>query len=210
MLHWTQTEYPPSGSDYAAFLRYHYQLFTGYVIAAICGASRRVATLQVWADWCKSYRDSLAEAKRRFEEPVPAPIDAGHHWEPSICSVAALMIFGDLYRAGLVKIRGAGPIADDEFGWILATPDALLTLYGSLVAIESKYKSYYLPDRPETEHLMQLHQQMRVLRLRYIYIAYGHRRGGTEAASFVMERVFSLGCLSFTGAKSFGNGCGSA
>ena len=176
-------EYPPSGSDPRKFVLYHHGLFTGYVSAAVCGASKRVAALRVYFDWCKTYSAALEEAMKRFSEPVPAPIEAGHHWEPAICATAAALVFGSAYFSGLVRLREAGPIVDDEYGWILATPDSLV-LPGARIAIESKFKCFKMPWRPETEHLFQLHQQMRVLRAPYIYIAYGHRAGATEAGRF--------------------------
>lgn len=151
-------EYTPSGTDYRRFVLYHYRLFTGYVSAAMCGASRRVHAMTIYNEWRRPYREALEAARRRFEEePMPAPIEAGHHWEPSICVVAAVMVFGDWYLAGLVQIREAGPTVDSEFGWILATPDALLSRGGTIrLAIESKFKCFKMPDRPETEHLFQV------------------------------------------------------
>lgn len=177
------SEYHPAGSDPYRFVLYHHGLFTGYVIAAVCGASKWSTPLRVFADWCRPFHVALEEAIQRFKEPMPAPIEAGHHWEPAICSTAASLIFGDAYLSGRVQIRDAGPIVDGEYGWILATPDALV-LPGDSIAIESKFKCFKLPARPDTEHLFQLHLQMRVLRAPYIYIAYGHRPGATDLARF--------------------------
>ncbi len=204
-----QTEYPPARTP-DDFVRYHYQLFTGYIAAAVCGASQYTPPSQIWTEWLGTYRAAVERARRRALGPKVPAIEAGHHWEADNCTLAALVILGPAsYRVGgSYAVRECGPVVDRELPWLLATVDARLQCRTSTAApftdfvppliIESKYKCRALPHHPDVEHLLQVTHQMRVLGVTdRCYIAYAHRPGATEAAHYrdggaLRVRVFEV------------------
>lgn len=189
------SEYPPR-SDPRGFVLHHYRIFTGYTAGAICGADRWKSPESIWDEWAVPVEQSIENHAKNNAKHIPA-IAAGHYWEESICCVAARCLYGEPFMAGKLCIRGAGPVPDSLTEDMRATADAFLcepdgTLIWPPAIIEAKYSTRSFPHRPSVAHIFQLHHQMHVIRVRTIFIAYGHGLDATEDKDFTNAREFRV------------------
>ncbi len=156
---------------------------TGADAATAVGCGEHASPEQLAEQKRADRRATDAELLARSAEFDNVHTRAGRANEEPIAQRAAWLLLGG---APLTALRLCVS-ADVSERWYGATPDRVAFDQEGRVraAIECKFSFFAgLPSHPKTEHVFQLHMQMRVLRLRWCYIAYGTRRTGLPRPSY--------------------------